>query len=77
MGAATLVGMNPDMIQNIDQKYNDNERRLECVLAYWIEECADHKDFPATWAGLMELLAVLERRTTADNLRRALEQRTI
>ncbi len=74
---ALLLGINNDMIVNYEQRSNDNESRLEYVLSYWIENCIDHQDYPATWDGLLELLNVLERSTTAENLKLALEKRIV
>ena len=73
--AALRLGLGMDAIKNYKQKTDDDVERFEYVMSYWIENCAEHKEYPATWRGLIELLESLERSTAALSLRKALERR--
>ncbi len=75
--AALLLGMNMDSIKNYKQQSDDDVERLEHVMSYWIENCADHSEYPATWQGLVELLIALQRGTAAKRLKECLERRKL
>ncbi len=72
---ALVLGMANDAITNIEQKSNDNVRRFEDVMSYWIDNCVNHETYPATWKGLYELLLTVQRSTAAEKLNKALQIR--
>ena len=66
-----LLGMEIAELDNIQQKWNDNEKRCIEVLNYWLDG-SGRDSYPVSWDGLCELLCDVEKATAAGKLESAL-----
>jgi hypothetical protein len=67
---AAFIGM-PN-IEALQDEHNNNERRFEAVLRYWIQN-GGRDEYPATWLGLRTALMDSEMSVLADEIRDALQ----
>lgn len=70
------LGLSVDALENIKQKTEDNDKRLEYIFWQWIDSNG-YQDYQPTWKDLTELLRDIDKDSAAEELIKVLENRGI